>query len=122
MGKALSLNPSQGKGSSAEIDTVMGSWHNVSKKHLRRYTGEMDASWNTRKLTDGERTFETLRKSVGKRLTYKPLTAASEEVVSEEPTAHKAPKKPKKKYTLRGHLCPPLPKPQLDDPRPFPYF
>jgi transposase-like protein len=52
---------------------IVGTFHNVSKKHLPLYLAEFDHRWNHRKDTDGERTVAALKKAEGKRLTYKPL-------------------------------------------------
>jgi transposase-like protein len=54
---------------------IIGTFHNVSKKHLPLYLAEFDHRYNYRKVTDGERTIEGLAKVEGKRLTYKPLRA-----------------------------------------------
>jgi transposase-like protein len=51
-----------------------GTHHNVSKRHLGRYATEWEFRWNTRKMTDAERVQTLVDKSVGKRLTYRPLT------------------------------------------------
>jgi transposase-like protein/DNA-directed RNA polymerase subunit RPC12/RpoP len=53
---------------------VVGSFHHVSKQHLPLYCAEFDFRWNHRNITDGARTVEGLKKTIGKRLTYKPLT------------------------------------------------
>lgn len=53
---------------------IMGTFHNISKKHLPLYLAEFDHRWNTRKDSDTERTEKALRKARGKRITYKPLT------------------------------------------------
>jgi transposase-like protein len=52
---------------------VVGTFHHVSKKHLPLYLAEFDHRYSNRKITDGERTIESLLKMEGKRLTYKPL-------------------------------------------------
>lgn len=52
---------------------VVGTFHHVSKKHLPLYLAEFDHRYSNRKVTDGERTFSSLKKMEGKRLTYKPL-------------------------------------------------
>ncbi len=54
--------------------SIVGAFHHVSKKHLGRYLVEADFKWNHRKISDGERMVKGLRKTGGKRLTYKPLT------------------------------------------------
>lgn len=48
-----------------------GTFHHVSEKHLDRYLAEFDYRYNTRKEEDGTRMEEALRKSAGKRLTYR---------------------------------------------------
>ncbi len=54
---------------------VMGSFHHVSKKHLPKYLAEFDFRWNNRGINDGERTVAGLKKTEGKRLTYRaPIT------------------------------------------------
>ena len=50
---------------------VHGTFHHVSKKHLRRYCDEFSFRWGERKVTDGERTMAAIKGSEGKRLTYK---------------------------------------------------
>jgi len=52
---------------------VIGTFHQVSKKHLPLYLAEFDHRYNHRKTTDGERTVAALRLAEGKRLTLKPL-------------------------------------------------
>lgn len=49
---------------------IMGAFHHVSKKHLHRYLSEFDFRWNTRKVTDSERTLEAITMVGGKRLKY----------------------------------------------------
>jgi transposase-like protein len=51
-----------------------GTFHHVSKEHLPRYLAEFDFRYNTRKMTDSERVQSLVDKTVGKRLTYRPLT------------------------------------------------
>jgi transposase-like protein len=51
-----------------------GTHHNVSREHLHRYASEFEFRWNTRRLSDGERVQAMVDGSVGKRLTYRPLT------------------------------------------------
>lgn len=50
---------------------VNGTFHSISKKHLHRYASEFAYKYNTRKMTDGERTVLAIQKSQGKRLMYK---------------------------------------------------
>jgi transposase-like protein len=50
---------------------VYGSWHHVSREHLSKYANEFAFRWNTRGLTDGERTEAAIGLTVGKRLTYR---------------------------------------------------
>lgn len=50
---------------------VMGVYHHWSKKHLHRYLAEFDFRWNTRKISDGERTMEAVAIVGGKRLRYR---------------------------------------------------
>lgn len=52
---------------------IVGTFYQVSKKHLPLYLAEFDHRFNERKLTDGERTVSALRLAEGKRLTLKPL-------------------------------------------------
>lgn len=50
---------------------VIGAFHHVSDAHLPRYLSEFDFRWNTRKLSDWERTREALEMIEGKRLSYR---------------------------------------------------
>ena len=52
---------------------LIGTFHQVSKKHLPLYLAEFDHRYNHRKTTDGERTVEGIKLAEGKRLTLKPL-------------------------------------------------
>ena len=52
---------------------VMGTFHSLSKQHLHFYLAEFDHRWNSRKDSDGKRTVAGLKKSAGKRLTYKAI-------------------------------------------------
>lgn len=47
-----------------------GTHHSVSRKHLHRYVSETEFKYNTRHMTDGERTVALIRAADGKRLTY----------------------------------------------------
>ncbi len=50
---------------------VIGTFHNVSRKHLHRYVSEFEFRWNTRKMDDGARIRAAIRGADGKRLMYK---------------------------------------------------
>lgn len=50
---------------------IVGTFHHVSKEHLDKYLLEFNHRWNSRKLTDSERTVKALQGIAGKRLTYK---------------------------------------------------
>lgn len=50
---------------------IIGTFHHVSQQHLARYVTEFDFRYNTRKITDGERTAVALKGIEGKRLTYR---------------------------------------------------
>jgi len=52
---------------------IIGTFHQVSRKHLPLYLAEFDHRYNQRKVTDGERTVSALKLAEGKRLTLKPL-------------------------------------------------
>jgi hypothetical protein len=49
---------------------LLGTFHAVSKEHLHRYCDEFAFRWDTRKLNDGERVAEAVKRTEGKRLTY----------------------------------------------------
>jgi transposase-like protein len=58
---------------------IMGTYHHVSPKHLKRYLAEFDFRYNERMalgVTDEARTTKALRGIVGKRLTYRDSSAA----------------------------------------------
>jgi len=50
--------------------SIDGTHHHVSRRHLPKYLGEFDYRYSTRKMADGERTVETIRRAEGKRLRY----------------------------------------------------
>ena len=50
---------------------INGIYHHVGSQHLHRYLSEFDFRYNTRKITDGERTLIALKGSTGKRLMYR---------------------------------------------------
>jgi transposase-like protein len=59
---------------------VVGTYHNISEAHLRRYLAEFDFRYNTRTamgLNDETRTEKMLRGIVGKRLTYRRTNEAA---------------------------------------------
>ncbi len=58
---------------------IMGTYHHVSPKHLKRYLAEFDFRYNERMalgVTDEARTTKALRGIVGKRLTYRDSSVA----------------------------------------------
>ncbi len=55
-----------------------GTHHHVSAKHLHRYTGEFDFRYNSREMTDGERTVLAIEQTAGKRLRYKAAVAPND--------------------------------------------
>jgi len=48
--------------------SIDGTHHNISRKHTELYLAELDHKYNTRKLTDGERTVLGIKRMEGKRL------------------------------------------------------
>ncbi|WP_394730128.1 IS1595 family transposase [Altererythrobacter sp. GH1-8] len=56
---------------------IVGVYHHVSEAHLHRYTTEFDFRYNTRKLSDFERSDEALKGISGKRLTYRRIGAVA---------------------------------------------
>ena len=50
---------------------VVGAFHHVSPEHLHRYCDEFGFRWDFRKVTDGERMVEGLKRTEGKRLMYR---------------------------------------------------
>jgi len=53
---------------------IIGSFHHVSPCHLGRYCDEFSFRWNYRQISDSERTFEALRGTEGRRLSYRAPT------------------------------------------------
>ena len=49
---------------------IYGIFHHVSRQHLQRYCDEFASRWNSRQLTDEDRTVKAIRCVEGKRLTY----------------------------------------------------
>ncbi len=54
---------------------VIGTYHHMSEAHLAHYTGEFDFRYNTRTMTDAERSAVALSRIGGKRLTYRQTDA-----------------------------------------------
>jgi transposase-like protein len=54
---------------------INGTYHHVGSQHLHRYLSEFDFRYNTRQITDGERSCRLVDKVSGKRLTYQALVA-----------------------------------------------
>ncbi len=52
---------------------MRGVYHRCSEKHLQRYLHEFDFRYNTRDLTDFERSIKAIRNSEGKRLIYRAI-------------------------------------------------
>lgn len=50
---------------------VHGTFHHVGKNHLGRYCEEFSFRWNSREMTDADRTEAALKAAPGKRLTYR---------------------------------------------------
>lgn len=50
---------------------VIGTYHHMSEAHIARYCREFDFRYNTRSLTDAERTAEAIKGARGKRLMYR---------------------------------------------------
>lgn len=48
-----------------------GIFHQLSKRHLSRYTDEFTFRWNWRKVSDGERMVRAIEGAEGKRLKYR---------------------------------------------------
>lgn len=51
----------------------IGTFHNVSDKHLGRYLYEFDNRWNARAGSDGQNAQSTIQSAAGRRLMYKNL-------------------------------------------------
>ena len=59
---------------------IMGTYHNVSQAHLKRYLAEFDFRYNERMMlgvTDAERAFKAVKGIEGKRMTYRPADKAA---------------------------------------------
>lgn len=55
---------------------ILGTFHHVSRQHLQRYCEEFDFRWNSRDLSDWERTRLAIEGAEGKRLYYKDTAGA----------------------------------------------
>jgi transposase-like protein len=49
---------------------IIGTFHQISDKHLDRYLSEFDMRWNTRKDSDGNRAIGVIRAAPNRRLMY----------------------------------------------------
>ena len=49
---------------------INGVYHSVSPEHLHRYCSEFAFRWDTRRLNDGDRVVEAIKRGIGKRLKY----------------------------------------------------
>ena len=54
---------------------VIGTYHHMSETHLGRYCREFDFRYNTRKMSDSERTDIAIVGAIGRRLTYRRIDA-----------------------------------------------
>lgn len=52
---------------------IIGIYHHVSAKHIRRYINEFSFRYNNRKMSDGSKFDVALANAIGKRLDYKTL-------------------------------------------------
>lgn len=50
---------------------IHGVYHHVGRQHLQRYLTEYDFRYNSRQITDGERTIMAIKRVGGKRLKYR---------------------------------------------------
>jgi transposase-like protein len=50
---------------------VHGTFHHISKQHLKRYCDEFSFRWNYRKVNDGKRAEAAIKGADGKQLSYK---------------------------------------------------
>jgi hypothetical protein len=50
---------------------INGAWHHISRQHIQRYLDEMTFRWDTRRITDGQRTALAIKAGDGKRLAYR---------------------------------------------------
>lgn len=57
--------------------SIDGTHHHIGRKHLSLYMAELDFKYNSRRVSDGERTVDGLAKIEGKRLTLRPIKGAA---------------------------------------------
>jgi transposase-like protein len=50
---------------------IIGTFHQISDRHLSRYLSEFDMRWNTRKDRDGDRAIKVLQAAPNRRLKYR---------------------------------------------------
>ncbi|MGP8173681.1 MAG: IS1595 family transposase [Terracidiphilus sp.] len=63
--------------------SIDGTHHHISRKHTALYFAELDHKYNTRKLTDGERTVQGIKGMEGKRLMLRTPKSGDATVLSE---------------------------------------
>jgi len=63
--------------------SIDGTHHHISRKHTGLYFAELDHKYNTRKLTDGERTVIGIKGMEGKRLMLRTPKSGNATVLSE---------------------------------------
>ncbi|MDD5589086.1 MAG: IS1595 family transposase [Candidatus Nanoarchaeia archaeon] len=59
---------------------IMGTFHHISKKHLKRYCDEFSFRWNFRKTNDGERTENAIKGMIRKYITYNNLIGKTKNI------------------------------------------
>lgn len=69
-GRVVTTNAAEGYFGNSKR-SLDGTHHHVSKKYLPLYVAELDYKYNTRKMTDGERTVKAIGKATGKRMILK---------------------------------------------------
>lgn len=60
---------------------IVGTYSDVSKRHLHRYLAEFDFRWNQRTVADGTRAGLAAQEAEGKRLTFAPLRSSTSAAV-----------------------------------------
>jgi len=63
--------------------SIDGTHHHISRKHTELYLAELDHKYNTRKLTDGERTVLGIKRMEGKRLMLRTPKSGSSMILSQ---------------------------------------